>query len=319
MIQSAQSAQSADPAACRLGFAVRTVGQPGLNGGNPGDLSIALAHLGDVLAYLRRIKVRFYRATFAFDSLDISAQIGACTAQLNPLAATLAQHKTRITLHLNHGVALGAPNAIHAATALLQIEAAAQLLAALDAQRPAGAVEGTLVVHVGGAAQIGRFRFVERYRTLSANARRRLSVEHDGAGHSFGDLLGLHQQCGVPIVFDALHWELHNPEGLSLGMALGLALATWPNGGRPEVHLSSPRSEAHLLPGRAGAAARVLPPRPGQHADFIEAAALIRLLDAAQGLPSFDLMLEAKAGELALLRLREEVARRAPQFIARIL
>jgi UV DNA damage endonuclease len=62
----------------------------------------------------------------------------------------------------------------------------------------------------------------------------------------------------------------------------------------------------------------VLPPRPGQHADFIDAGALIRLLTAAHGLPPFDLMLEAKAGELALLRLREEIARRAPQLAGRM-
>lgn len=78
------------------------------------------------------------------------------------------------------------------------------------------------------------------------------------------------------------------------------------------MHLSSPRSEAHLLPARAGRAAAVLPPRPGQHADFIDAGALQRLLVAALGLPAFDLMLEAKAGDLALLRLRAEIARRAP-------
>jgi UV DNA damage endonuclease len=294
------------------------VGQPGLNGGTPADLSIALAHLGDVLAYLQRIKVKFYRATFALNRSDITAQINACTAQLTALAAILARHNIRITLHLDHGVALGAPNDVQAAEALFQVEAAAQLLAALDSARLPGVIEGTLVVHVGGAGAAGRERFAQRYAALSANARRRLSVEHDGAGHSLGDLLHVHQQCGVPIVFDAFHWELHNPERLPVDLALGLALATWPAGMRPEVHLSSPRSEAHLLPGRNGAPARVLPPRPGQHADFVDAAALIRLLTAAHGLPPFDLMLEAKAGELALLRLREEIAQRAPQFASRI-
>jgi UV DNA damage endonuclease len=322
MVQSAQSADPAasapPPASYRLGFAVRTVGRPGLNGGAPGDLSIALARLGDVLAYLQQLKVRFYRAAFAMSGADFSAQIADCEAQLAVLAVSLARSNTRITLHLDHGVALGSPDDTQAADALLEVEAAAHLLAALDSARPPGMPEGTLVVHVGGAGPAGRERFVQRYHALSANAQRRLSVEHDGAGHSLGDLLSLHQQCGVPIVFDALHWELHNPERLSLDLALGLALATWPAGMRPEVHLSSPRSEAHLLPGRTGAPARVLPPRPGQHADFIDAAALVRLLTAARGLPPFDIMLEAKAGELALLRLREEVAQRAPQLAGRM-
>jgi UV DNA damage endonuclease len=62
----------------------------------------------------------------------------------------------------------------------------------------------------------------------------------------------------------------------------------------------------------------VLPPRPGQHADFVAASDLERLLLAARGLPPFDLMLEAKAGDLALLRLRAEIARRAPELAARL-
>lgn len=319
MVQVLQSVQSTDHAVCRLGFAVRTVGRPGLNGGAPADLSIALAHLGDVIAYLQRIDVRFYRAAFMLSSADHSAQLVGCAAQLAELAAVLARRNTRITLHLDHGVALGAPNDAQAADALLQVEAAAQVLAALDAARPLASIEGTLVVHVGGAGAVGRERFARRYQALSAHARRRLCVEHDGAGHSLGDLLNLHQQCGIPVVFDAFHWELHNPERLPLDLALGFALATWPAGARPEVHLSTPRSEAHLVPGRNGAPARVLPPRPGQHADFVDVAALLRLLTAAQGLPSFDLMLEAKAGELAVLRLREELARRAPQLAARVI
>jgi UV DNA damage endonuclease len=60
----------------------------------------------------------------------------------------------------------------------------------------------------------------------------------------------------------------------------------------------------------------VLPPRPGQHADFIAATDAISLLRAARGLPPFDIMLEAKAGDLALLRLRADVARLAPELVA---
>ncbi|MEI8165259.1 MAG: UV damage endonuclease UvsE, partial [Chloroflexales bacterium] len=60
------------------------------------------------------------------------------------------------------------------------------------------------------------------------------------------------------------------------------------------------------------------PPRPGQHADFIAAGDLERLLRAARGLPPFDLMLEAKAGDLALARLRAEIARRAPDLATQL-
>jgi UV DNA damage endonuclease len=300
----------------RLGFAVRVVGRPGLGGGRPAHLSVGLARLGDVLSYTEQIGVQFYRIAASVLAPGDIGQIDECAAQIDLLAQRLAATNTRLTAHLDHGVALGCADEALATDGAAQVEALAALLEGLDARRPGGQIEGTLVAHVGGPADDPATldRFAARQRALSARARARLCVEHDSAGHSLGQLLALHRRCGAPVVFDALHWEIWNPEAIPLDLALGLALATWPTGSRPEVHLSSPRSEAHLLPPRPGQHAAVLPPRPGQHADFIDAGALQRLLGAARGLPPFDLMLEAKAGDLALLRLRAEIARRAPRL-----
>ena len=306
----------------RLGFAVRAVGRPGLTTGSgrgtPPHLSIALARLADMLVYLGQIRVGLYRAALALPPDGAFPQLVACEAQLEALAARLAIQGVRVTIHLPLSLSLAAPDESHAAAAITTIEATAALLSALDASRPPGPVEGVMVAHLGtteaGAAQ----RFAARYQALSPQAQARLVLEHEDAGPSLAQILALHQLCGVPVVFDALHWELHNPEGLPLSLALGLALATWPTGVRPKAHLSSPRSEAHLLPGRAGDPPRIVPPRPGQHADFIAAGDLERLLRAARGLPPFDLMLEAKAGDLALARLRAEIARRAPDLAAQL-
>lgn len=308
----------------RLGFAVRTVGRPGLAGGGapgrPPHLSVALARLGDVLGYLGQLGVAYYRAPLALAGPDGFAQLDACADQLDALAKGLAAAGVRVTVHLPLGLSLATADEGQAHEAAAAIEATAALLAALDGRRPPGPVEGIMVGHLGAAAEDTQAlrRFAARHRSLSPRARARLALEHDGAGTGLGTLLALHQVCGAPVVFDALHWALHNPEGLPLDLALGLALATWPPGARPEAHLSSQRSEAHLLPGRGQAPPRVLPPRPGQHADFVVAGDLERLLVAARGLPPFDLMLEAKAGELALLRLRAELGRRAPQLAARL-
>lgn len=305
----------------RLGFAVRAVGMAGeapAVRGRGRDLSLALVALGDTLAYLRKIGARFYRAALELSPGDAFAQIEACSGQIEALAEQLAAGEVRLGVHLPLALALAGPDDRRAARALAEIEAVAALLERLDGRSACGSVTSTMVAHLGAPAGDAEAeeRFAARYNALSARARARLSVEHEGAGPSLGRLLGLHQRCGVPVVFDMLHWELHNPEGLPLGLALGLALATWPPGVRAEVHLSSQRSEAHLMPGRADSPPRVLPPRPGQHADFVAAGDLERLLLAARGLPPFDLMLEAKAGDLALLRLRAEIARRAPQLAA---
>ncbi|MCX7792343.1 MAG: UV damage endonuclease UvsE [Chloroflexaceae bacterium] len=308
----------------RLGFGGRMVGQPEATGPEPGGtamhLSLTLARLGDTLTWLERLGVRYYRPGLALDMREIHAQLAECAALLDVLAERLAAAGVRLCCHLAPGLDLGAPDDVAAARALAEVEAYAALLAALDARRAPGPPEGILVAHLSSAAADERAgaRFAARYAALSPRARARLALEHGHAGPSLGRLLAVHQRCGVPVVFDTLHWELHNPEGLPLPLALGLALATWPHGLRPEVHLSSQRSEAHVLPARPPAPARVLPPRPGQHADFVAIGDLERLLRAAAGLPPFDLMIEARGGELALLRLRAEISRHAPA-LARML
>lgn len=308
----------------RLGFALRALGRPGLacgsGRGRGPHLSVALAGLGDMLSYLGQIGVRFYRAALALPAEDGLRQVADCDDLLTLLAMSLAANHVRISIHLPTSLSLASSEATQTAAASATIEATALLLAALDAARPPGAVEGIMVAHLAApSAEAQSYRrFATHYQALSSQARSRLALEHGSSGPSLGQLLMLHQQCGVPIVFDALHWALHNPEDLALDLALGLALATWPSAVRPEVHLSSQRGEAHLLPERAGQAARILPPRPGQHADYVALSDLERLLAAARGLPPFDLMLEAKAGDLALLRLRHELAQRAPVLAQRV-
>lgn len=306
----------------RLGFPVRVVGKPSLRSHDgrraaPPHLSVSLIYLRDILVYLEQIGVRYYRLAPALlpaaDPADAFGQLAECRAELALLADQVRAAGLRLTLHLDHAIALGSADDGLAARSLATIEVQAALLEWLGT-----GAEGVLVCHIGAAAddQGALQRFARRYQALSAGARARLVVEHDTAGWSLGAALRLHQACGIPVVFDYLHWQLANPEQLSLDLALGLALATWPPGVPPEVHLSTARSEAHLLPAARGRPARVVPPRPGQHADFVAATDMLALLRAARGLPPFDVMLEAKAGDLALLRLRTELARLAPELLA---
>jgi UV DNA damage endonuclease len=301
------------PGMINLGFSVRVVGQPGLASHDgrrttPPHLSVSLVYLRDILGYLQRINVRFYRFASALvptPTLEAGlAQLGECCRELDAIATQARRQGVRLALHLDHHIALGCDDDEQAAHSLAAIELQAALLERLQS-------DGAMVVHVGGAADDRQTlpRFVARYRALSARARGHLAVEHDDAGFSLGALLRLHQQCGIPVVFDYLHWQINNPERLPLGLALGLALATWPAGRRPEVHLSTARTESHVLSAHHQRRARVLPPRPGQHADFVALADAVHLLEAARGLGSFDIMLEAKAGDLALLRLRSQLAR----------
>jgi UV DNA damage endonuclease len=103
-----------------------------------------------------------------------------------------------------------------------------------------------------------------------------------------------------------LHHHCHDPDGVPDREALQLALATWPEGQTPKIHYSSPRTAVETRPGKAG----LLLPQLRAHADMVDPVAFEWFLDGpARGL-GFDIMLEAKAKDAALLRLREQLAGR---------
>lgn len=302
---------AAEPLRYRLGFAVRPVGNPALrthDGRRQGaHLSVSLIYLRDILHYMERIGVTCYRVASDILPLDGAAfaQLADCAAELDLIADQVQACGVRLSMHLPIGLGLGSSDGAVGAKSMLAIEGYTTLLARLQGEVRAG----SLVAHIGGAAQPETFdRFIARYTALSTQARAQLVIEHEGSGISLGHLLRLHLRCGVPIVFDRLHWQLFNPEHLPESLALGFAFATWPSHARPKVHLSSARSEAHLIPPRGNEPARILPPRYGQHADFVQTSDLQQLLTAAVALPAFDIMIEARAADLALQRLRTELA-----------
>jgi UV DNA damage endonuclease len=317
----------------RLGVAVKILGGGGLRprdgrrSHRPGEpaphLSISLLLLRDVLLYLGERRIALYRLP---DDLapdlgrggpeELLRQVEECAALLVEVGALARAQGIRLTMHLGMHVALASPDEAVAGRALAEIAAQARLLEALGA-----GAEGTLVLHVGGARG-GRAaaleRFARRVGQLPPRARERLAVEPDEDSFDLADLLWLHQRCGVAVAFDTLHHQLHSRGRIPLPEALGLALGTWPPGVRPKIHVSTQRTEAHLQPARAGEAPRVIPPRHGQHADFVNPFEFARVVEAARGLPPFDAMLEAKAADLALLRLREDLARFAPELTGRV-
>jgi len=97
-------------------------------------------------------------------------------------------------------------------------------------------------------------------------------------------------------------------------------LATWPAGQQPKIHYSSPRTEMREQERvdkktRKKTVRRVAPVFTG-HADFCNPFEFATFMREAEGL-DFDVMLEAKAKDLALLRLRPDLLRYAPDVAAR--
>lgn len=282
-------------------------------------LSVSLAYLRDLFTYLDRHDIRFYRLAGNLapylthpDLPQFHRQIEECATELAALGDLARRYALRLTMHPAFYVQLSSADSAQLRRAHQELAAAARLLDALGLGR-----EAVLVVHVGSAQgnpAAARERFVAALATLPPAVRERLALENDDRAFGVADLLWIHKRTGVRPVLDVLHHRCHNPTRLELLEALAACLAGWPPGEQPKIHFSSPRTELRRT--RRHGREHLQLPLPNQHSDFIHPFEFIDFLRAARqaGLPSFDIMLEAKAKELALVRLRRQVAQYAPEL-----
>jgi UV DNA damage endonuclease len=310
----------------RLGFAVKVLGAGGLKScdtrrwqSGP-HLSRSIELLEAVFDHLERNRISLYRLSSStvpygthpdLPELDYRRQIGDCETALGELGANASRLGLRLSTHPGQYTVLNSLDGTVAAKARADLEQDALLLDALG--QPAEAV---VVIHVGGvygdrAAALDRW--AASYEQLSERARRRVVVEHDETSFDLGDTLELHRRVGVPVVFDFHHHRCNPwPQAPDPADALALAVATWPRGVRPKAHVSSPRTELRVV-GR-GRAEKLVPPLLDQHADFPSPWDVAAAVRAAR--EPVDLMLEAKAKDLAVLWTRTQLARVDPEVAA---
>ena len=130
-------------------------------------------------------------------------------------------------------------------------------------------------------------RFVMNFGRLSDSCKSRLTVENDDSPnqYSVGNLYAMiYMQIGVPIVFDQHHFN-YGPQDMSMETALRTAYTTW-HKIKPLTHMSS--SKTHEDEKSIATA----------HADYIYEKIQTFGLD-------FDIEIEAKAKDLAVLKYRE--------------
>jgi UV DNA damage endonuclease len=175
--------------------------------------------------------------------------------------------------------------------------------------------ESVVVIHIGGAAGgTGRAadRFAAGFELLSERTAGRIVIENDDRTFSLSDALPIAARTGAPVVWDALHHRCNDPEGMGEAEALGLALATWSQGVTPKIHYSSPRLDVGERKRKVGRRIERTPALPDlrNHADLVDPMAFEPFLRSVLAGSDVDVMLEAKAKDLALIRLREQLGAR---------
>ncbi|TCD05308.1 UV DNA damage repair endonuclease UvsE [Erythrobacteraceae bacterium CFH 75059] len=340
----------------RLGFPVKVMGRAGLRTQdtrrwqkNP-HLKCSLDLLHPVLDYLDEEDIRMYRlssdiAPYAThpELPQFHNQVADSDAELRAFGRRARELGIRLSFHPSQYVLLNSPDDALTAKSIWDLSSQADMLDRMELDD-----EAVLVTHVGGVYgdhEASRARWISGFERCPEHVRRRLVLENDDIRFSAADVLWIHERTGVRLVFDYQHFWCLNPERVDMRSTLERFLATWPDGCRPKIHFSSPRTELREVkvkltarqrdaarsgtpsapkgemlktPVKAGARIKTVLRAPvwTGHSDFTNPFEFATFMRMAQGL-IFDVMLEGKAKDISLLRLRPDLLRFAPDVAAR--
>jgi len=315
----------------RLGFPVKVMTRPDLKSNDTRrwqkgpHLKTSLEGIDAILDHLSKRRISMYRlssdlAPYAThpDMPQFHGMVAESDAELRAIGAKARALDIRLSFHPSQYVLLNSPDPELTRKSIWDLSSQAEMLDRMEL-----GPEAVMVTHVGGAygdTEASRARWAATWPTLPEHVRRRLVLEHDDIRFSAADVLWVHEQTGVRLVFDYQHHWCLNPLGLDAVDMVRRMLATWPDDVRPKIHFSSPRTEMREVSRRDKATKRkkkaFLPPIWTGHADFTNPFEFARFMRDCEGLV-FDVMLEGKSKDISLLKLRPDLLRYAPDVAAR--
>jgi UV DNA damage endonuclease len=302
-----------------LGFAVKVVGEPGLPSHDTRrwqskpHLSVSLGRLRRILDYLARVHIGMYRLSSALipygthpDLPEFHGQLEDCAAQLSELGSYANELGVRLSSHPGQYVVLNSASERVSEAAARDLELQARLFDAMGL-----GPDAVVVLHVGsgeGGHEAGKIRFLRTIERLSERARARLVIENDDRVFALTHVLEISGRTGLRVVWDVLHHHCNDPDGVPDREALELALGTWPPEQTPKIHYSSPKTAIEERATKRGRS--LVLPQLRAHADMVDPIAFEWFLRGPGRGLGFDIMLEAKAKDAALLSLRDQLSAR---------
>ena len=149
-----------------------------------------------------------------------------------------------------------------------------------------------IIIHVGGVygnKSEAMKRFIDVFNNLPLNLRNHILLENDDKSYTISDIMEIHKNTGVRIVFDFHHHVINN-NGTELN--LEAIFATCGVGNVPKIHLSSPKNIKEFR----------------SHSDTIDFNYCSDFFEKYKGL-EFDAMIEAKDKDLAVGKFVEDYRR----------
>jgi len=219
---------------------------------------------------------------YRLDDLPAAEEIRTLLASARAFAR---EQDIRLSLHPDQFNVLSSP----------RVEVVGNTIRELEYQGELAELVGAEVINLHGGGSYGNKeealqRLANNVARLSDRVRLRLTLENDDVSFTPADLLPLCRRLGIPFVYDVHHHRCL-PDALSEEEATRQCVALWQSQARePYFHLSSPKNGWD-----SGS------PKP--HADYIAPADYPRCWRGINA----TIDIEAKAKELAILRLRREL------------
>jgi UV DNA damage endonuclease len=257
-----------------------------------------LANTLRILRYNKALNISVYRLTSKLVPLATHPELAGWDyiadfrSELEEIGRFIKENNFRISAHPDHFTLINSPAAKVFDDAFRDLDYHVRIFEAMGLDD----YKYKLVLHVGGvygSKKDSADRFCENYEKLPDRVKRRLIVENDDKSFNTYDVLDICRKIKLPMVLDVHHHNCLLDPG-ELRQVLPEIFKTWDDEEfSPKIHFSSPKSEKSYR----------------SHADYIDYESFMSFLGMAKCAGSdFDIMLEAKAKDTALLKLSEELA-----------
>ena len=189
-----------------------------------------LAHLEKILKFNVENRLLFFRISsdlvpFASHPICKFNWVYHFKSEFEQLGEYIKANNIRISMHPDQFVILNSSNEKVTENSINELKYHCNILDAMDLDQTA-----KVQIHVGGVygdKPRAIKKFIECYSTLSEAIKKRIAIENDDHLFNLKDCLEIHQQTGIPIIFDIFHHECFNYSKESLIQAIKKASLTW--------------------------------------------------------------------------------------------
>ena len=212
---------------------------------------------------------------------------------LKKIGKKAKKYNQRLTFHPGQYNVVGSPDKKCFEQTINDLSYHAEVLDLMELDQ-----NSVMVVHGGGVygdKEKTKERWCNQYQLLPENVKKRLVLENCEKSFSIEDCLEISEKINIPVVFDTHHFEcyklLHKDEEFKEPeYYMPLILETWNKRGiKPKFHISEQGSG-----------------RIGHHSDYVETIPDYLLEIPEKYNQDIDIMIEAKAKELAIFHLYEK-------------